>query len=178
MIGAAQRLADRAPGLRCIAAIANQRVGAVFQTALQRFDQGQASAIQAFEGRVRTVIGAADVVLCASGTATLETMLVNRPMVVAYRLAPATYHLAKGLRLVKRQWFALPNILAGERLVPELIQAEVTAERLAREARHWLTDTHAREVLHARFDALGRELRCDASNRAADAVAAVLGAAR
>jgi lipid-A-disaccharide synthase len=178
MIRAARRLADRTPELRFIAAIANQRVGTVFQTALQQYDQGQAPAVQAFEGQVRAVIGAADVVLCASGTATLETMLVNRPMVVAYRLAPATYHLAKGLRLVKRQWFALPNILAGERLVPELIQAEVTPERLAREAQHWLTDTHAREVLHARFDALGRELRCDASRRAADAVAAVLGAAR
>ena len=174
MIAAALRLADRNPGLRAIAAIANDRVEEVFQDALERSGPGARALIRPFQGETRTVIAAADVVLCACGTATLETMLVNRPMVTAYRLAPATYHAAKHLRIVRRQFFALPNILAGRALVPELIQEEVTPEQLAREAQRWLGDDHARELLAARFEALGRELRCDASERAADAVAALL----
>ncbi len=76
------------------------------------------------------VMAAADVVVCASGTATLEVMLVNRPMVVCYRLAAKTYALVKWFKLVKSRFFALPNILADEALVPELLQHEVTGDVL------------------------------------------------
>ncbi len=142
----------------------------MFQAAQQLAPVPGTPEILTVEGRPRTVIAAADVVLCASGTATLETMLINRPMVVCYRLAPATYRLAKSLNLIKPQHFAMVNIIAGERLVPELIQDDLTPDRLAREALHWLTDAHAREVLQARFDTLGKELRCDASRRAAETI--------
>ena len=76
-------------------------------------------------------MAASDVLLMASGTATLEAMLVGRPMVVAYRFAPLTYWLAKALNLVKVKYFSLPNLLADEPLVPEFLQREVTAVGLA-----------------------------------------------
>ena len=119
-------------------------------------------------------MAAADVVLCASGTATLETMLVNRPMVMSYRLARPTYLLAKHLRLVRPQLFALPNILAGEALIPELIQDEATGERLADEALRWLERPREAAALRQRFADLHVQLRCDASGRAAAAVAGVM----
>ncbi len=171
MIEAAKILASRLPGLQFIAAIANEKVLRVFQDALDRLGF---SAIKLVENEPRTVIAAADSVMCASGTATLETMLINRPMVVAYRISPASYVLARGLRLIKPQLFALPNILAGEMLVPELIQKDATGERLARETERWLGDEDARLALRNRFSGIHRQLRCDASAKAADAVAALV----
>jgi len=79
-------------------------------------------------------------------------------MVSVYRLAPATYQLALKTRLLRRQFFALPNILANEALVPELIQEEVTGAAVAREALRWMHDKTARQALSARFDALHREM--------------------
>jgi lipid-A-disaccharide synthase len=93
---------------------------------------------------------------------------------MAYKLAPATYHAARSLRLIKRQFFALPNILARESLVPELIQQEVSGESLAAAANRWLDDAGAVGALQARFAELHSELRCDASARAASAVARLL----
>ncbi len=80
------------------------------------------------DGRSREVMAAADVVLLASGTATLEAMLLKRPMVVAYRMAPLSWALVS--RLVKTPWAALPNILAGRTLVPEMIQDAATIEAI------------------------------------------------
>lgn len=171
MLEAARILRQSRPALQVVAAMANDRVMAAFADQLQ---QSGITGVQLISGRPRSVIAAADVVLCASGTATLETLLINRPMVMAYKLAPATYHLAKNLRLIKRQFFALPNILAGESLIPELIQHEVTGEGLATAASVWLEDIEAVKRLQSRFDALHAELRCDASHRAAAAVSALL----
>ena len=112
--------------------------------------------------------------LCASGTATLETLLVNRPLVMTYRVAPSTYRIGRLLNLVKLDWFSLPNILADRRLVPELIQDEATPENLARAAETWLDDAHARADLAEVFGELHERLRCDAAGRAAGAVAALL----
>ena len=74
------------------------------------------------DGRSREVIAAADCVLTASGTATLETLLLKRPMVVGYRVHPLTYHLVKQLRLVKVPYVAMANLLAGRELAPEFLQ--------------------------------------------------------
>lgn len=175
MLAAARRLTERFAGIRFIAALANARVADRFGSALEALPAGSRPTLETFEGQPRDVIAAANTVMCASGTVTLETLLINRPMVTAYRLAPATYHLAKQLRLVRPQHFALPNILAGATLVPELIQNEATPERLAAETARWLTDPQRRERLGSRFEALGAELRCNASERAADAVLQVLG---
>ena len=126
--------------------------------------------IRVFLASSKDVMAAADVVVCASGTATLEVMLVNRPMVVCYRVAGATYNLAKWLKLVKIRYFSLPNIIAGEALVPELIQHELNGQNIAREVFSWLDQPEKREVLRDRFEQLHRQLRIDAASTAADVV--------
>lgn len=123
-------------------------------------------------GRSREVMAAADTVVLASGTATLEAMLLKKPMVVSYRLSPLTFALVS--RLVRVPHIALPNLLAGETLVPELIQDAATPEALAAAIRERLTDTRAREQLQEAFTRLHQMLRRDADERAADAVAGVI----
>ncbi len=171
MIDAALRLRERLPEAQFVAAMANERVAATFEAAMTAAGLPRIALVR---DRARQVMAAADVVLCAAGTATLETMLVNRPLVMAYRLARPTYLMAKHLKLIRPQLFALPNILAGERLVPELIQDEANGDRLAEEALRWLGNPQQAAALRERFGDLHRQLRCDASGRAAAAVAGLL----
>jgi lipid-A-disaccharide synthase len=171
MIEAACLLHGRRGDLQFVAGMANSQVRDIFQEAMTRLAFHEISLV---DSEPRTVMAAADVVLCASGTASLETMLVNRPMVVTYRISPASYNLAKHLRLIRPQLFALPNILAAEKLVPELIQKDATGENLATEAGRWLGDRKLRDRLHERFVLLHDNLKCDASSKAADAVCKLL----
>ena len=115
-------------------------------------------------------MAAADVVVCASGTATLEVMLVNRPMVVCYRLAGMTYKMATWFKLVKSRFFSLPNILSEEALVPELLQDKVTGLRIAEEVVRWLDQPELCSDLKNRFDLLHQQLRIDAAASAARVV--------
>ena len=124
------------------------------------------------QGQSRTVMSAADVVVLASGTATLEAMLLKRPMVVAYRVAAVTAWLAR--RLVTVPHFALPNLLAGRELVPEFIQDRATVENLGPAVLRWLDEPLACERLTAEFDVLHDRLRCDANRQAAEAVVELL----
>jgi lipid-A-disaccharide synthase len=171
MIEAARVLASRRPELQFVTAMASENVRNVFRETMDRLDFTDIALV---EHDPRTVIAAADAVMCASGTATLETMLVNRPVAVAYRISPSTYQLVKKLGIVKPQFFALPNILAGAALVPELIQHEATGDRLAGEIDKWLEDENSRTALRERFLELHDQLRCDASKRAAEAICGLL----
>lgn len=171
LIESSSLLSQNDPDLQFVAAIANPKVGDIFQHAL---NNQQPPEIKIIEGSTRLVLAAADVVICASGTVTLEAMLINRPLVSIYRVAPATYLLIRSTGLIRRQFFALPNILAGQALVPELIQHEVTAERLALETQRWLQDKTAREALSERFKALHRELLVDDAEGAGAVVIAFL----
>jgi lipid-A-disaccharide synthase len=123
-----------------------------------------------FTARAKEVMAAADLVICASGTTTLEVMLINRPMVVCYRLTPFTYRVLKWFRMVKTQYFALPNILASESLVPELIQHEVSGQNIAREASAWLNQPERCNELRTRFEKLHAKLRIGAAATAARVV--------
>ena len=120
------------------------------------------------QGHSREVLTVAEVVLSASGTATLEAMLLKRPLVVAYRVAPITAWIAR--RLLTIAHFALPNLLAGRELVPEFIQEAATAANLGPAVLRWLEDAAACEALTTAFDALHGELRRDASQQAAKAI--------
>jgi lipid-A-disaccharide synthase len=113
-------------------------------------------------------------VLVASGTATLETLLCRRPMVVAYRVSRATATLVDLLGLVKTRFFSQPNLLAGREIVPEVFQAAVTPERLGRELLGWLDDPARVAAAEAEFAQIHATLRQGASERAADAVLALL----
>ncbi len=167
MIKAVKILAQQIPGIHCSAAMANAGVRAQFESAMQRMAMQN---IQLVDQDPRGVIAAADVVLVASGTATLETLLINRPMVGSYRLAASTYQLLKWLKLFRAKYFSLPNILAGEALVPELLQNDASAPRMAEEVLKWLEDDNRRKALQIRFSQLHEQLRCNASARAAEAV--------
>jgi lipid-A-disaccharide synthase len=172
MLEAAERLTKRPEGARFVAALAEEATAAQFAAEL---DRHPALDCHLVIGRALDVMAAADVVVCASGTATLETLLVNRPMVVTYRLAPSTYRLAQSFKLVKTRFVGLPNILAGEDLVPELIQDEANGPAIARAVSRWLEDDAAREALKARFAAMHEELRCDAAASAATAILDLVG---
>ena len=130
--------------------------------------------VRVFDGRAREVLIACDVALVASGTATLETLLCKRPMVVAYRLGAATAWLLRRFRLVRTEFFAQPNLLAGRRIVPEIFQEEVTAERLGRELLAWLDDPARVAALVGEFRAIHGTLRRGSAARAAEAVIAML----
>ncbi len=171
MIGAARLLAAEHPDIQFVTAMANDKVRGIFEETMQRLDFRE---IHLVDHDPRTVIAAADVVMSASGTATLETLMVNRPMTVAYRVSTATYQMAKHLKIVRPQLFSLPNILAGELLVPELIQHDATADRLAAETARWLESEGLRETLRRRFGEIHDHLRCNASEKAAEAVCALL----
>jgi lipid-A-disaccharide synthase len=171
MLEAAAILAAEEPGLDFVAAMANPGVRAQFES---RLGEGQYPTVRIVDHRAREVIAAADLVLCASGTATLEIMLVNRPMVVAYRIAESTYQLAKATKMVSARLFALPNILAEQELVPELLQHEATGQRMAQEATRWLQDEDRRSTLETRFNELHEKLRCNASEQAGLAVVKLL----
>ncbi|MCW0416148.1 Lipid-A-disaccharide synthase [Xanthomonas sacchari] len=112
--------------------------------------------------------------LLASGTATLEAMLVKRPMVVGYKVAPLTYRIVKALGLLKVDRYALPNILAGRDLAPELMQDACTPDALAAALLHWLRNPQAVAALQPEYERLHLLLRQDASARAADAVLELL----
>jgi len=167
MLDAADLLTGRYPGIRFLMPAATGPARTCFESELTRYPNVNC---RVFSQHSKKVMAAADLVICASGTATLEVMLVNRPMVVCYRLSSMTYKLAKGLKLVKSQYFSLPNILASEALVPELLQHEVTGSRIAAEASRWLDQPERRENLKRRFDLLHGELRMDAASCAAKAV--------
>ncbi|WP_265013564.1 lipid-A-disaccharide synthase [Marinobacter daqiaonensis] len=123
-------------------------------------------------GRSREVMAASDVVLLASGTATLEAMLLKKPMVVGYRLSNISFALLS--RLVKVPHVALPNLLAGEALVPELLQDDATPEKLAAAVLERLDNPTERERLREAFTGLHETLRRNADERAAEAVAALI----
>ena len=171
MIDAARLLSARRDGIQFVAAMANPGVERDFRDEMDRLGF---SDIRLVAGNPRGVIAAGDTVLCASGTATLEVMLVNRPMVMTYRIAASTYRVGRALKLVSLEWFSLPNILAGEGLVPELIQDEATPQNLAAAAERWLDEPEAVSALRQRFMELNGELRRDAGRKAAEAVASLL----
>jgi lipid-A-disaccharide synthase len=123
-------------------------------------------------GRSREVMAAADAILLASGTATLEAMLLKRPMVVAYRMGALSWALVS--RLVKTRFAALPNILAGEALVPELIQGAATPDAMASALGPLLAGEAGLQQVQA-FDALHEQLRQGCAEQAAAALLALAG---
>ena len=166
--GAIAWLAARRPALQFVAALAATRTRGVFEAALARRAPGVPVAI--VEGRTQTALTAADVVLVASGTATLETLLCKRPMVVAYRLGALTAFALRHFGLMKAPFFAQPNLLAGRLVVPELAQGDVRPERLGREVERWLDEPEAVLELQALFTAIHRQLKRGASEQAANAI--------
>jgi lipid-A-disaccharide synthase len=172
-LAAAARVLAVVPDLQVVAPMASMQARSAFERVLKAHPDAAAlfAALQTIIGHARTLMAASDVVLLASGTATLEAMLAKRPMVVGYRIAPITHAIVKGMGMLKVDRYALPNVLAGDALVPELMQDDCTPDKLAEAVLHWLRDPTAAAALQPRFRELHVQLRRDASARAADAIA-------
>ena len=167
---AAWQVSEALPALRVAVPAASAAGRELLQAQLKRSALRSAHT-HVYDGRARDVLAAADVVLLASGTATLEAMLSKRPMVVGYRVSPLTYRIVKALGLLKVDRYALPNILAGKDLAPELMQDDCTPEALAAAVLHWFTRPDAAQALQPEYERLHLELRRDASASAAEAIA-------
>ena len=118
------------------------------------------------QGRSHEALAAADTVLVASGTATLEAALFRRPMVIAYRLAWLSYRIMHKRGYLP--WIGLPNILAGDSVVPEFIQQAATPEAMGAALLAQLDDERARARIAERFEAMHLSLRCGCAQRTAD----------
>ncbi|MGO4550319.1 lipid-A-disaccharide synthase [Lysobacter sp. 2RAF19] len=169
---AAAQLSATLPDLQILVPAANAACRRAIEAALP----AELAHVTVLDGQAQRAMIAGDAVLLASGTAALEAMLCKRPMVVAYRLAPLTHAIVRTFGLLKVQHVSLPNVLAGEALVPELLQDDCTPDKLAAALRPLLCTPEPGLVLQARFRELHLALRRDASARAADAIAELLDA--
>jgi lipid-A-disaccharide synthase len=165
-------LAERRPGLKFIAPMASAATREIFASTLERVaPQVEVSLI---EGRAQQALIAANAVLVASGTASLEAALCKRPMVVVYRLGALSAWLIRRLNLVKSKFFAQPNLLADRRVVGEYFQEQIDPKSLGAELLGWLDDAGRRAQLESEFVGLHVNLKRDASARAAQAILELL----
>lgn len=165
-IATAVWLLKQRPQLQFVAPMASPRIRGLFEALLA--DLAPQLPITLVDGHAREAMGAADVVLLASGTAALEGMLVKRPMVMSYRVARLTYWVLN--RLVKIAQYSLPNLLSGKNLIPELVQNDAVPEKLGPAVLKALDDKPYAETLVTEFQTLHQQLRLGGSQRAADAV--------
>jgi lipid-A-disaccharide synthase len=165
--GAAEQIKNKSPNVRFVIPCVNANRRAQVLEILERFP---ALEVELIDGRSREVMAASNVVLLASGTATLECMLMKRPMVVAYRLNKLTYWVMQ--RLIKTPYVALPNLLAGKELVPELLQDDATVSNISAAVLERLP-VSMEKSLQSDFSLLHESLKKNASSEAAEAVLAL-----
>ena len=170
-VAAAERIAKAVPGVRLLVPLVNRQTRELFEAALYRRESGELEITLLF-GHAHEAMAAADVVLLASGTATLEAALLQRPMVISYRMPRLSWWIMNSRRY--QPWVGLPNILAGEFVVPELLQDAATPDALAAAVIDLLQDKAKREAIEQRFAVMAAELRQNAAERAAAAVLAEL----
>jgi lipid-A-disaccharide synthase len=172
----ARWLKEQRPALKFIAPMASMATRAIFSRVLKR-DAPHVD-VELIDGQATTALSAANVVLVASGTASLEAALCKRPMVVVYRLGALTAWLLIRLNLVKSKFFAQPNLLADQRVVGEYFQHQIIPESIGAELLMWLDDTERRGALEREFSRIHAGLRRGAGSRAAQAILDLLQARR
>jgi lipid-A-disaccharide synthase len=174
-LGAVKLLAQRDRSLRFIAPMAGERQKAYF---MQLRDKAglQDVPLELIDGQSHAAIAAADAVLAASGTATLEVALFKKPMVIAYKVLPAEWMIVRHMGYLP--WIGLPNILARESVVPELLQHAATPAALADAVWFQLTDEANRVRLQQRFLDMHHSLLRNSADESARAVLDVIGMKR
>lgn len=170
-VGAARLLARRDPALRFVVPMAGERqrryfVELIAQAGLQDVP------LQITDGRSHAVMAAADAVLVASGTASLEVALFKKPMVIAYKMMRASWHVMR--HMAYQPWIGLPNILAQEFVVPELLQDQATPQAMADALWMQLNDQAHAALLQQRFTEMHHALLRDTANESAQAVLALI----
>ncbi len=165
-------LSEERPDLQVVVPLISDATRQLFDQAWRKHAAGLE--VRILHNATRVALAAADVVLTASGTATLEALLSQRPMVVGYKVNPATYAVAKVFRLLKVPHVAMANLLADERLAPEFIQDECEPHHLLPALRAFFDDPERRSRIAKRYAAIHRELRTDTNREAAGAVVGLL----
>jgi lipid-A-disaccharide synthase len=190
---AAVRLRRKFPDLQLVSPMANAKCREAFTSLLSaeppRIEGDDTAATQAewsalrdaltlTDGQAHQVMIASDQILLASGTAALEAMLAKRPMVVAYKIAPLTAMIVRGLGMMKVDRYSLPNVLAGEPIVPELMQEDCTPAKIAATMTGLIESPATTHSLIPRFEAIHNQLRLNAAESAARAVLELVDAPR
>ncbi len=169
-IACARLCQQRWPDLQLLLPCANAERRQQVETYLEQHEPSLG--IQLFDGKAREVMAAADAILIASGTATLEALLLKKPMLVCYRMNWLSYRLISGM--LKVPYFSLPNLLAGKRLVNERVQDAVQAQSLYEDIVELMEDSERQQSLNQEYYAIHRQLKQGASSRAAQAVLALI----
>jgi lipid-A-disaccharide synthase len=167
-----QLLAARDRSVRFIAPMAGERQKAYFMDLMAQAGL-QDVPLELIDGQSHACVAAADAVLAASGTATLEVALFKKPMVIAYKVLPAEWMIIRHMGYLP--WIGLPNILARDFVVPEFLQHAATPEALADALWYQLTDENNRTRLQQRFLDMHHSLLRDSATASADAVLQVIG---
>jgi lipid-A-disaccharide synthase len=161
-------LKQQRPDIQFVAPMVNETIKQTFQAALAK--QSQALEVKLLDGQPRVAIGAADLVLTASGTATLETLLLKKPMVVAYRLSPLTAWLIRRFNLLKTPYVAIANLLSEKMLAPEFLQEACQAESMGQAIVDLLNDPQQCEAIAESYSTIHQRLRQNAAERAAELI--------
>jgi lipid-A-disaccharide synthase len=170
-IETASRIAAAAPETHFLVPLVSRRTRELFEAALYSRPSEELNLTVLF-GHAHDAMTAADIVLAASGTATLEAALIGRPVVIAYRMPRVSWWLLKRRRY--QPYVGLPNVVAGEFVAPEFLQDEATPDNLAQAALNLLFDNTVRARLEARFAAMADALRQDSGGRIASALVPML----
>lgn len=169
MLKAAEMISPHYPGLKCLLPLASTVSSDLVLSMIGRTHLQ----VEILQGSIYRALGSCDLALVASGTATLETAIMEVPMVIVYRVSPISFWIAK--MVVKVPHIGLVNLVAGERIVPELIQSEVTPERLAREALSILQSSRKRESVVDKLRVVRQRLgKGSASERTAKIVLEIM----
>ena len=171
-IEAAQSLRASIPDLQVVTPLVRDDTREQFEA--QCLARAPSLPVRVVTGQSHAALAAADVVLVASGTATLEALLSHRPMVVGYRVNAATYAVVRALRLIKTRHVALSNLLSEEPMAEELIQDDCVPEKLAPALLSLFRDPARRDAIAARYHAVLERLRMDSNREAARAVRELL----
>jgi len=172
-IGAARLLLQREPGMRIVVPMAGEKQRDYFKHLLTEAGL-QDVPLTVTQGQSHTAIAVADAVLVASGTATLEVALFKKPMVIGYKMMRASWQVMRHMGY--QPWIGLPNILAREFLVPELLQDAATPQALADAVWQQLDDAGHRAVLQQRFTDMHHALLRNTAHESAQVVLDLIGA--
>lgn len=167
-VAAGNWLHQRMPGVRFVVPVAKPALKTVLEGQLEKTLRPERWHL--VDGESRAAMSASDLVLLASGTATLECLLLGRPMIVAYAVSPFTDFLLRGLGMLKVDKVSLPNLLCDEALVPEMLQQEADPSALGAQLFRYLQRSDLRQAQCAAFDRARAVLRMGAAERAADSV--------
>ena len=174
-IATARLVAEQIPNVHFLVPLVSRETRNIFEEALYA-QQAEGLPITILFGHAHMAMIAADAILVASGTATLEAALLKRPMVISYKMPRISAWIMR--RKAHLPYAGLPNILAGEFVVPELLQEDATAENLAQALCNQLQDKELRKRLEVRFLAIHRALRQDTATRAVEAILPLLNTVR